>query len=152
MRVRHDAVFVSCVLFTVALLWLARHNLEYASTWREFFIPVGHAYVQNYLMPIGFASLALTLVGLIVTWTYYVKRERWAWFIMFTIVWVFAFPVYLLPLIQARVVAGSVGWPVLWDAIKEPGAARASVKGPIDFVLLLVALLVPVRSFFAKRS
>ncbi|MGA8867569.1 MAG: hypothetical protein WB510_11405, partial [Candidatus Sulfotelmatobacter sp.] len=58
----------------------------------------------------------------------------------------FAFPVYVLPLIQARVVAGSVGWPVLWEAIKEPGAERASVKGPVDFVLLLVALLVPVRS------
>jgi hypothetical protein len=151
MRVRHDAVFVSCVLFTVALLWLAPHNLEYASTWREFGIPVGHAFEQNFLMPIGFASLALILVGLIVTWTYYIKRERWAWFIMFTIVWVFAFPVYVLPIIQARVAEGSVGWPFIWDAIKRPGTAGAAIKGPVDFVLLLIALLIPLRSFFAKR-
>jgi hypothetical protein len=151
MRVRHDTVFVSCVLFTTGLLWLGPHNLQYASTWREFFIPVGRSSLQNYLMPIGFASLALILVGLMVTWRYYIRKERWAWFIMFSIVWVFVFPVYVLPVIQARIVAGSVGWPVFWDAIKESGPARASIKGPVDFFVLLVALLIPIRTFFAKR-
>ena len=153
MRLRIDAVFVSSVLFTLALLWLVPHNLQYASSWPEPFIRVDDRLsVQNYWMPIGFAALTLILVGLIVIWTGYIRKDRWAWLIMLIIVWVFAFPIYLLPILQARLAAGSSGWPIFWDAIKEPGVARASIKGPVDFVLLLVALLMPVRSFFGKQS
>jgi|SRR5438105_2133491 len=152
MRIRIDAVFVSSVLFTLALLWLAPHNLQYASTWPDLFVQVDRMSVQNYWMPIGFASLTLILVGLIVTWTCYMKRVRSAWFIMFIIVWVFAFPVYVLPVLQARIAAGSIDWSVFRNALRMPGAARASTKGLVDFVLLLVALLLPVRSFFGKQS
>ena len=51
MRIRIDAVFVSSVLFTLALLWLAPHNLQYASTWPDLFVQVDRMSVQNYWMP-----------------------------------------------------------------------------------------------------
>jgi len=39
--------------------------------------------------------MALISIGLIVTWTGYVKAVRSAWFIMFIIVWFWAFPLFL---------------------------------------------------------
>jgi len=152
MRIRHDAVFVSSVLFTAALLWLAPHNFHYASTWQQPFFREDRLWVQNYWMPIGFASLALILIGLIVIWTGYVRRVRWTWFVMFVIVWVFAFPVYMLPILQARLAQGSIDWSVFWAAIKGPGAARASAKGPLNFMLMVVALFLPVKSFFRRDA
>ena len=152
MRIQRDSVLISSILFTLALLWLAPHNLQYAATWRQFFIPVGRVSVQNYWMRIGFASLTLIVIGLIITWKYYIRRERWAWLVMFVIVWVFAFPVYVLPIIQARTAAGTMDWSVFADAARGSVAASASTKSLIDFFLLLIALLLPVRAFFAKQS
>jgi integrase len=38
----------------------------------------------------------------IVAWTGYLNRIRWAWLVMFIIVWVWAFPVMILPILQQR--------------------------------------------------
>jgi len=39
----------------------------------------------------GILSLTIILTGLIVIWAGYVKRIRWTWFVMFTIVFGWAF-------------------------------------------------------------
>ena len=144
MRVRRDLVFISSVLFSLSLVALIPHNLRYASTWHQRFFPADH--MENRFAPIGFASLAIVLIGLIVIWTGYAKRVRWTWFAMFVVVWGFAFPVYMLPVLL-DVHVGAVDWSVLWEAIKAPGPARAVVKGPLDFLLMLVALLLPMKAF-----
>lgn len=154
MRIRRDAVFISSVLFTISLVALVPHNLQFASTWQQRFVQqTDRLWVQNYFMSIGFASLAIVLVGLIVIWTGYIKRVRWTWSVMFVIVWVFAFPLYMLPVLLDLHAAESIHWSAwLWDAIKSPGIARDYMKGPIDFLLMMVALFLPVRSFFGKAS
>ncbi|MGH9603899.1 MAG: hypothetical protein ACRD24_16085, partial [Terriglobales bacterium] len=101
MRIRRDVTFVSSVLFTIALLWPMPAMLENAWTWRRITFPVTEQVsIQNYYAPVGFASLAIIFIGLMVTWTGYIRRVRWTWFVMFTIVWVWAFPVLLLPSLQ----------------------------------------------------
>jgi hypothetical protein len=154
MRARWDTVLASSILLTLSLLALVPHNLQYASTWHQrSFQETDRLYVQNYLMPLGFASLASVLVGLIVTWTAYRSRLRWAWFVMFVIVWVFAFPVYVLPVLLDFRTAESVSWSAwFWNAVEGPGIARDYAKGPLDFLLMVIALLLPIKSFFRKPS
>jgi hypothetical protein len=151
MRVRRDVVSVSSLLFTLSLVALIPHNLNYASTWNDRFFPANSGTMENQFAPIGFASLAIVAIGLIVIWTGYVSKVRWTWFVMFVIVWIFAFPLYVLPLIM-DIHAGAIDWSVFPSAIKEPGAARAIVKGPLDFLVMLVALLLPVGSFFRSSN
>lgn len=149
MRIRYDAVFVSSMLFTIALAALIPLNLRYASTWRQPALLEGRLWVQNYLMPIGFASLAMVVVGLTVLWTGYIRRVRWTWFVMFIVVWVFAFPVYMLPLILDFHATGSVNWSEwFWGALNGPGIERSYAKGPVDFLVMVIALFLPIRSFF----
>ena len=147
MRVRRDLVFISSVLFSLSLVAPIPHNLRYASTWHQRFFPADH--MENQFAPIGFASLAIVLIGLIVIWAGYANRVRWTWFAMFVVVWGFAFPVCILPVLL-DVHVGAVDWSVLWEATKAPGPARAVVKGPLDFLLMLFALLLPARAFFRK--
>lgn len=98
-RIRHDAAFISSVLFTIALVALAPHNLNYASTWRRATIQeTDRLFIGNYFAPIGFAGLAFVFVGLIVVWAGYVQRVRWTWFVMFVLVCVYVFPLYVLSL------------------------------------------------------
>jgi MFS family permease len=151
-RPRRDAVFISSVLFTIALAALVPHSLRFASTWPERFVQQRERlWVQNFMMSVGFASLAFVLAGLIVVWMGYARKVRWTWFIMFVIVWIYAFPVYMLPFLLDVRAAQSVDWSGwLWDAIKGPGLARDWAKGPLDFLLMVVALFLPTRSFFGK--
>jgi len=154
MMIRRDAVFISSVLFTITLLALVPHSLQLASTWQQRSLQeTDRLWVQNYLMPIGFASLGFVLVGLIVTWTGYIKRVRWTWFVMLVIVWIFAFPVYMLPSLLDWHAAGSVNWsPWFWNAIANPGIDRDYAKGPMVFLLMVIALILPIRSFFGDPS
>ena len=41
--------------------------------------------------------LAILLIGLIVTWTGFISKVRWAWFVMFVIVWGWALPNLVYP-------------------------------------------------------
>ena len=79
----------------------------------------------DYFAPVGFASLAVIAIGLIVTWFGYIKGVRWTWFVMFVIVWVWAFPVmmpflhrwraYTFTTTLAAAIRGT-GWhEVLWQ-------------------------------------
>jgi len=110
--------------------------------------------MQNYLMPIGFASLAIVLVSLIVIWAGYIKRERWSWFVMFIVAWVYAFPVYVIPLLLDLIRAPqSPDWSAwFWGAVKGPRIDRDSAKGPADFLLMVFAMLLSIKSFFKRPS
>jgi hypothetical protein len=93
---------------------------------------------------LGIASLAIIFIGLIVTWTGYVNKTRWTWFVMFIIVWGWAFPLMILPLFRALSVPVS---ELLLDALKEPGVAPDGVEEILIFLLMLIGLVLPIRSF-----
>jgi biopolymer transport protein ExbD len=118
---------------------------------------------------LGFAYLGIVAIGLIVLWTGYRKRERWAWCVMLIILLCFAFPSSVLPVVmQIR----RFGWPDFLDLF---GAFRGGewlpcwivslrpnyiggiacvpvliLSGLLNFLVMLVALLLPVKSFFWK--
>jgi hypothetical protein len=148
--IRRDIRFVSGLLFTIALVALVPHNLRFAATWHQAFLKETESlFVQNYLMPMGFAALAIVAIGLIVVWKGYVQGIRWTWFVMFIIVWVYAFPVYMLPLLLNR----PTNWFLLFQhALQEQGADRSFVKGALDFLLMVVALFLPVKSIFRGQQ
>jgi len=147
MRIRRDASFISSVLLTIGLAALVPWYLSFLSTWRRQYLEFSDTvHVINFYLPMGFAGLALVLVGLIVIWTGYVQRVRWAWFVMFVIVWVYAFPVlFMLPMLSVH-----SHTELVLDAVKHTGFSRDFLKGPLEFLLLVVALFLPVRSFFRK--
>jgi hypothetical protein len=101
MRIRWDTVFISSVLFTIAMLWCVppffkgalagydKAGLKNLDTGRRLYAQMGGSF--------GVASLAIILIGLIVTWAGYIKKVRWTWFVMFVIVWGWAFPVMAFP-------------------------------------------------------
>lgn len=92
----------------------------------------------------GLADLALILVVLIVIWKGYVKKLRWTWFVMLIIVWGWAFPPLVLP-----IRAYFRGFNLL--DLLDLGRWMSWTRGPIGiFVLMLAALILPVRSFFRK--
>lgn len=104
MKIRRDAAFVSSVLFTVAFVCLiapcwanalaGRHTQDLDAAWRE---------VARLIHQDGVASLAIICIGLIVTWMGYVNKIRWTWFVMFIIVWGWAFPHMILPFFKAPI-------------------------------------------------
>jgi hypothetical protein len=145
MKIRRDAAFVSSVLFTVAFAYLippmlanakaGGHTQELDTAWRE---------VARLIHQLGVASLAVILIGLIVTWTGYVNKIRWTWFVMFIVVWGWAFPLMILPLFRALSVPVS---ELFLHAFKEPGVARDGVEEILIFSLMLIGLVLPIRSF-----
>ena len=158
MRVRADSVFISSVLHTVALFFLIRPALwNYNSEAdREILARLdagfrAEAQTAHYL---GIACLVLILIGLIVVWTGYVNRARSAWFVMFAITAGWAFPVFLLPLLlplfQGRMVLGVSEW--LYTAISQPGLPRTAAKLFLIFSFMVIALLLPIRSFFSTNT
>jgi len=151
MRIRRDSIFISSLLFTIVFVWATPIFLADARTWRQSsFQETGQVLVGNYLAPIGFASLAIILVGLIVAWTGYLNRIRWAWLVMFIIVWVWAFPVMILPIIQQRKGISLTEW--FQTAIGEPGPYRDLAVAALMFTFLVIALILPIKSFFSRQE
>jgi len=147
MRIRCDSILISSVLFTIVFAWAAPIFLADALTWRRsMFQETDHLWVGNYLAPIGFASLAIILIGLIVVWTGYLNRIRWAWLVMFTIVSVWAFPVMILPILQHRKGISVTEW--LQTAIRVASPYRDMAVTVLMFSLLVIALILPMKSFF----
>lgn len=157
MKIRPDAVFISSVLYTIALLLPLPAMLENAATWREAMFTVGeHNLVQNWRAPIGFASLSIIVIGLIVTWTGYIRGVRWTWPVLFIIAWGWAFPVLVLPIVQSVSTAGMTSLKELLSvALREPGPQRsfAMYYGGFLLTLLLmtIALLLPIRTLVRRR-
>ena len=158
MRVRADSVFVSSLLHTVALLCLVPAALSNAlagrdKAWLAHLDAGFRAEVQtsHYL---GVACLAIILIGLIVIWTGYINRARSAWFVMFVVVWFWAFPLFIFPFVPGFG-HGKIALTfseTLYAAMSESGTPRAAVESALIFSLMVIALLLPTKRFFGNRG
>jgi hypothetical protein len=139
LKIRPNSVLMCSVFFTMALLYRVPAFLK------------GAAYPSDLVLQGGdFASLANICVGLLVTWTGFVKRKRWAWFVMFIIVWVWAFPLWVLPFFQHTMPMTLTEW--LSDAWHHWGPRRDATVDVLLFALMLTALIVPIKSFFWSQE
>ena len=150
MRIRYNVVVVSAVLLSIGLLLHIPPSLHWASTWRDLNIDFSCIRIQNFFTPLGFFSLGLEMIGLIILWTGYRRRERHAWFVMLIITMFFIFPLDCLTLllqIRAKIytwsdLLGGVRagwWRIIWI-----------VEGFVNVLMMTIALLLPIRSFFGR--
>ena len=116
----------------------------------------------------GFITLGIVAIGLIALWTGYRQRECRAWFVMLIILLCFVFPTDVLQLLVQMHVAGwrsslefleeywtVKGW---WGCFMRPPLYVVGLKYvPIitvamllRFLVMLFALLLPVKAFFWK--
>lgn len=154
MRIRHDVVFISSVLFTIVLASQIRWawwnvmaccgDTRGPDLWRR--------QALRSSTEVGELMLALILIGLIVTWTGYLKKVRWTWFVMFVVVSGLAIPLGIFPwFMHPKAFLDLPG--MLADAWKgEPVYARAFFEPILTFSLMVIALLLPVKSFFSRRT
>jgi hypothetical protein len=154
MRIRADLAFVSSVLFTIALLNLIPAGRWYFSAGTDKAalekLDVGfqaEAQMAHYL---GLACLVIIFIGLIVVWTGYVKRSRSAWLVMFVITWAWVFPFFALPNLRGPRVFTFPEW--IFNAIYEPGHPRTAAQLVLTFFAMVVALILPMKSFFLARK
>ena len=152
MRIRRDAVAVSSVLLTLALLIPMPAMLGNACTVPQTELDIaGHMGISNYYVPIGFASLAVIVIGLIVTWTGYIRGVRWTWFVMFLIAWGWAFPVLVLAEFHWRNMLPIAQWPPL--AQKGRGPQLGFAEAVLTLLLMVLALALPFRTLvLGKRG
>ena len=153
MRFRFDRVTVSSVLFSFCLLILMSWELKWAATWRTRVVWVtDRAARLNYEASIAFASLALDIIVLIVIWTSYQKGIRWSWFVMVVFVCVYFVPVHLLDVFLD---IKRVGWPWWPGVVREAMEGRPFAVGALKelgiFILIVIALLIPVGVFLGKK-
>ena len=177
MKARCTTTLISTLFLSLWLAMMIPANLEYASTWRERFFVSGHALVQNYLMPIGFANLGIVMIGLIVLWTGYRKNERWAWFVVLIILLFCFLPSSALPMflhIRADSIAANQ-WSFSplrffapfreerwWHCLATPQLSSQIFDLKCVFVVIQVdilrflaasvALLLPVKAFFWRAA
>jgi hypothetical protein len=154
MRIRVDLAFVSSVLFTIALLNLLPAGRWYFSSPTDAVamarLDAGFRAQLQAWHYLGIASLAIILIGLIVTWTGYVKRARSAWLVMFVVTWAWAFPLFAWPYLKGPRVFTLPEW--IFNAIYEPGSPRTAAQLVATVSLMAVALLFPMKSFFLARK
>lgn len=157
MRVRPDSVFISSVLHTVTLLYLIRPSLWDSPLWTYFTPHILLAPMDNVVFrgeAQSVASLAIIIVGLIVVWTGYAKGSRPAWFVMFIIVWFWAFPRFILSIVPFLIrERSSFTFPeLLSNAILGPGPYRDIVELHLAFLVMVIALALPMRRVFVARK
>ena len=154
MRTRVDSVFISGVLFTIALICLIPTFWPNVITDRDKIwlakLDDGYRLAARTTSDLSVVSLAIILIGLIVIWTGYIKRVRWTWAVMFIVVWVWAFPLLVLPLFESKHSLSIPEW--IYTAISYPGTARIWAEMVLIFLLMVIALLSPMRSFFLARE
>lgn len=151
-RLRNLA-FVSSLLFTIALVCLIPSQIANVRAARGDLshLDAGYTWGTRLLGDLGISSLVIIFIGLITAWTGYVKRVRWTWFVMFVIVFAWAFPLLILPFFQPPPIVLTVSeW--LSRAIKEPGPARDGVEEILIFSLMVIALFLPIKAFFWKQK
>jgi hypothetical protein len=153
LKIRRDAVAVSCILFTIALLMLTPAMCRDAATIPESFIRgelTAVIWPRNCLAFAGITSLAVILIGLIVTWAGYVKGVRWTWPIMFVIAWVWEFPALILPYLRPWK-GEATNAQLFASTISQAGREWSIVEASLALLLMVVALILPVKTFFARR-
>ena len=157
MRVRSDSVFISSVLHTVTLLYLIRPSLWASPLWTYFSPHILLAPMDNVVFrgeAQSVASLAIIIVGLIVVWTGYAKGSRPAWFVMFIIVWFWAFPRFILSIVPflIRERSSFTFSELLSNAILGPGPYRDIVELHLAFLVMVIGLALPMRRVFVTRK
>jgi len=165
LKIRRDALALSSILFTVALLLLAPTAYELANTthqrrFRD--IATGadasavgdQIAIPNYYAPLGFASLTIIAIGLVVTWTGYIKGSRWTYSVIFVIVWLWAFPVIMLPLLHEVIPSWrTLEWTrLIKEAITMNGVARGILEPFVAFLLMVLALVLSAKTFIFGRG
>ena len=153
MRVRPDSVFVASLLHTIALLYFIRPSLwNYFSLDHILLAPLDENSFRGEAQSV--ASLAIILIGLIVVWTGYAKRSRPAWFVMFVIVWLWAFPRFILSIVPLLIRERSsfTFLELLSDAMLGPGFQRDVVELTLAFLLMVIALALPIGRVFVTRK
>ena len=90
--------------------------------------------------------MAIILIGLIVAWTGYAKRSRVAWVVMFVIVWFWAFPVFILPLVVplARRDFMRTLPQFFYDAISGSGMTAQLARSILMFFIMVIGLALPL--------
>lgn len=154
MRIRKTTTLISGSVLSICLLTFIPVGLKFASTWKELYFEGNGFKEQNYLVLIGCSSLGFVLIGLVVLWTGYRKQDRWAWLVLLIIILLFVFPGNVLPplLISAQN-GGGVEWSY-WLGVKwwrDPLGMKFAL-GFINFVIMLLALLLPIRAFWGGAS
>jgi hypothetical protein len=153
LRIRRDVVFISSVLFTIALVWFIRPawwnvlagygDMRGLDPWKREALRS----VSN----VGKLMLTLIIIGLIVAWTGYLNKVRWTWFVMFVVVSGLTFQTDILPLfMHPKVFLDLPGLFV--DAWKGEHLARIVLEEILIFLLMVIALLLPAKSFFSRRT
>jgi hypothetical protein len=147
-------LLVSSVLLTLGLLlpapsmWGGAGTLCTANPWAS-----GTLYrYHDFLAPTGFGSLAVITIGLIVTWAGYVKGVRWTWFVLFVIVWVWGFPVLVLPYPHSWRDLALIPRRTLCRAVTEGGMFWTFAEMAVTFPLLVLGLVLPIPIFIRGRG
>ena len=139
LRIRRDVLFVSSVLFTIALVALVPSQWENALSGR-------YTSNQNAVHNLGIAGLAIISIALIVIWTGYIKGLRSAWFIMSIVVWAWAFPLMGIWKLNYSNLSQAL------SEAKEPGLARVTVELAAILALLIIGLFLPAKAFFSEKK
>jgi hypothetical protein len=151
LKIRRDRVAISSILFTLALLIPMPAMVGNAWTAPQTHFEVaGRMGVPNYYAPIGFASLAIIVIGLIVTWAGYINGVRWTWFVMFLITWAWAFPVLVLAEFHWRNMLPIAQWPPL--ALKGRGPQLGFAESLLTLLLMVLALVVPLKTLVLGKG
>jgi len=103
---------------------------------------------------LGIACLAVIVIGLIVVWTGYIRRSRSAWLVMFVIVWLWAYPIFVLPFLRP-VLRGRLSLPVsevFYNAVSGPGFCRSMLNTGLIFSIMVIALALPIRNFLTRQG
>jgi hypothetical protein len=166
---RRDAVTVSSILFTLAFLMQTpvmfdSARLTHQARFRDISgqsgptIPGDKVVIPNHSAPLAITSLAVIAIGLVVTWAGYFKGARWTWFVMFTIVWVWALPVSVLPNFRPwgglALTSPSAFASMIRDSVQAAPLsfiARAILKDALAFLLMALALVLPLKTFIPRR-
>jgi len=69
---------------------------------------------------------------------------------MFVLVWAWAFPLFVLPLFKGTIVLTFSEW--LYSAIYQDGSPRIWAESLLIFLMMVIALLLPIKSFFLVRE
>lgn len=156
MKKLYNITLTSALILSLCLMSFIPASLKSISTWRELYFQALGYKTSNYLMPMGFQSLGFVMIGLIVLWTGYRQKERWAWFVMFTILAFFVFPGTLLPLLlQTRqrtgIVLSTINLPqeIKWILEGDSLAIWLAIN-VLTFPVMLITLLLPIKAFFWK--
>ncbi len=150
MKTRFNTTSISALVVSVCLITFIPGSLRFASTWREIYFQAPGFKEQNFLMPLGFCALGLEMIGLIVLWTGFRKKERWAWFVMLIILLFFVFPLNVLKLLL-DMQTPSFEWSAWFRGIREgyPPSIGLAV-GVLNFLVMLAALILPTKAFFFR--